>query len=129
MTGATWSDDDVISIYSRADAIDDGVLVDVTPLAREAGYRVPVAITAGLHAALSDIPAGSGEDYVGRLWDLLNVSVRMARRVPRSSDRIHYEMVLNRPGHPRGAYLAVWSLCGPGDAGEPVVTIMLADED
>src|SRR5262249_4146387 len=30
----------------RADALRDGVLIDVTPTAREAGFRYPVALTA-----------------------------------------------------------------------------------
>ena len=36
----------VISTYSRAQALEDGVLVDAGPLAKEAGFRWPVAITA-----------------------------------------------------------------------------------
>jgi hypothetical protein len=36
---------DLIHRYSRADAIRDGVLIDVTPTAREAGFRFPVALT------------------------------------------------------------------------------------
>ena len=35
----------VISCYSRAQAIEDGVLVDVTNMAREAGFKWPVALT------------------------------------------------------------------------------------
>ena len=35
----------VISIYSRAQAIEDGILVDVSDTAREAGFTIPVAVT------------------------------------------------------------------------------------
>ncbi len=34
-----------ISAYSRAQAIEDGILVDVSDTAREAGFNIPVAIT------------------------------------------------------------------------------------
>ena len=34
-----------ISIYTRAQAIEDGVLVDVSESAREAGFKFPVAVT------------------------------------------------------------------------------------
>ncbi len=34
-----------ISIYTRAQALDDGFLVDVSELAKEAGFRFPVALT------------------------------------------------------------------------------------
>ena len=36
---------DLIHRYSRADALRDGVLVDVSATAREAGIRFPVALT------------------------------------------------------------------------------------
>jgi len=38
----------VIYAYTRAQAIDDGVLVDASALAQEAGIRYPVAVTRGL---------------------------------------------------------------------------------
>ena len=37
--------DPVIFTFTRNQAIDDGVLVDGTQTAREAGFRIPVAIT------------------------------------------------------------------------------------
>jgi hypothetical protein len=40
-----WGDCAVIHQYSRADALADGVLIDATELAREAGFRYPVALT------------------------------------------------------------------------------------
>ena len=40
---------DLIVSYSRAEAIRDGVLIDVSARAKLLGYRVPVALTAGLH--------------------------------------------------------------------------------
>jgi len=123
-----FDDADVISTYSRAQAIEDGVLVDVSELAREAGFRVPVAITAALHGLLSDIPKGSGEDYTGRLWDVLRMVALAARRAA-SSDRVHVEVIVNQPGKPRGALVKLWSLIGPGDTWEPVITIMLESED
>ena len=37
--------DPVISTYTRARAIKDGILVDVSDTAREAGFTIPVAVT------------------------------------------------------------------------------------
>ncbi len=84
MTDDFWTDADVISTYSRAEALADGVLVDVSEMAREAGFRFPVAITAGVHALLSNIPEKSGEDYDGRLWDVLWMASLAAKRGRRS---------------------------------------------
>ena len=48
---------EVIFSYTRAQAIADRVLIDVTPTALKAGFRFPVAVTAALMAALDMIPA------------------------------------------------------------------------
>ncbi|HKI36594.1 MAG TPA: DUF6573 family protein [Gemmataceae bacterium] len=37
---------DLIHRYTRADALRDGVLIDVSATAREAGFKYPVALTA-----------------------------------------------------------------------------------
>ena len=50
---------EVVSTYSRARALDDGVLIDAGPMAREAGFRWPVSITA---AAWSDCVSWSDAD-------------------------------------------------------------------
>jgi len=39
---------EVISTYSRAQALEDGVLIDAGAMAREAGLRWPVALTAAV---------------------------------------------------------------------------------
>jgi type I site-specific restriction endonuclease len=44
---------EVIFSYTRAQAIADRVLIDVTPTALEAGFRFPVATTAALMAAVA----------------------------------------------------------------------------
>ncbi|MEQ1695261.1 MAG: DUF6573 family protein [Hyphomicrobiaceae bacterium] len=40
-----FADATLISCYSRADALADGVLIDRSTIGREAGLRLPVAIT------------------------------------------------------------------------------------
>ena len=54
-----------IYVYARENAIDDGTLVDVSEVAREAGFRIPVAMTA---AAWADCVAWSEADsqQIGR---------------------------------------------------------------
>ena len=53
-------DDVVIFSYTRAQAIADGVLIDATELAKEAGFRIPVAVTAGVWAECVAVPDGCG---------------------------------------------------------------------
>jgi hypothetical protein len=64
--------DQIISRYTRAQAIEDCVLFDVTEQAKETGLLLPTVITDHMHNVLEDIPKESlGQDYRGRLHDVL----------------------------------------------------------
>ena len=65
---------DLIYAYTRKQAIDDGVLVDVTETAREAGIRLPVALTAAVwheYVVPDEALKNLGQSTEGRLWDVL----------------------------------------------------------
>src|SRR5258708_28985321 len=64
--------DFIISRYTRQNALEDGVLIDVTEQAKETGILLPAVITDHLHNVLEDIPESSiGQDWRGRLHDVL----------------------------------------------------------
>jgi len=126
---------DLISSYSRADALRDGVLIEGdSQLCREAGIRFPVAISDHLWGYvepdnLADIP---GQSVNGRLWDLLWLFSQAARNLRRPSDRISYRCIfLMKTGKTRSRKVTVTvvAVCGPGDDGEPVITLMLPEDD
>jgi len=50
VSGGIWDDAVVIDRYTRAQAIADGLLVDVSEAARKRGIRVPVAVSAAAWA-------------------------------------------------------------------------------
>jgi hypothetical protein len=53
-------------------ALRDGVLIDVSATAREAGIRWPVALTAAAWERCVAVPPDVlGQDEAGRLWDVL----------------------------------------------------------
>jgi len=116
--------DDVISSYSRAQALEDGVLADVSELAREAGFKYPTAITAAVHGELMNFREGSEQSYAGRLWDVFMVM----RHAKPDRDRVFFKVNMRQPDG-RMRTVDLWSLCGPGDTAEPVLTIMLQGED
>lgn len=123
-----WADAEQIAVYTRADAIDDGALVDVSETAREAGFRYPVALTGAAWGLIENIPAAYGhEDVDGRLWDVLWMGVMAARRAPGDVDRVSYRLTLHTDD--AGELVDLVLHIGPGDAGEPVITIMLPGED
>ena len=123
-----------VSIYSRAQAITDGVLVDVSETAREAGFRIPVAITI---TAWNDCVAWkeidskrqTAQDESGRLWDLVwmaYVAVRNAK-----GDHCPFQFYrIPRDGRSTKHRLATLHMhIGPGDDGEPVITLLVPNKD
>ena len=134
---------EVIYAYTRAEALEDGVLVDVSETAKEAGFVVPVAVTAALWSDINDVPEASGQDPEGRLWDVLWMGRFAAGRrsaVARQERHLRGEAEAEGPelvyalfmGVGSGADVVtnyrVKSVIGPGDEGEPVITLMRPEE-
>lgn len=127
---------DVIHTHTRAQLIEDGDLIDVSETAREAGFTVPVAITRAAWAdcvewtAETDKRKATCQDEAGRLWDVVYMA-RLAARARGDQPRRVFELyrvpVQGRGIRPRRVALAMH--IGPGDAGEPVITIGLPNED
>lgn len=132
-----------ISTYTRASAIEDGTLIDVSTTAREAGIVWPVAMTS---AAWADCVAWSdadekrkgytGQSESGRLWDvcwMLGVGMRSAlRRGLDASQQPLFCSMLRTPREGRGVMPRLVRLkfvVGPDDNGRPCITLMLPGED
>jgi len=120
----------IIFKYTRAEAIADGALFDVTDTAREAGFKVPVAVTAEVWSRYVKVtPAAeeAGNDLDGRLWDVLWMAHIAAHCTPQSSEVVFPMLVVTDSVIAEEVQLKM--VCGPGDDGEPVITIMLPRED
>lgn len=113
----------LIFSYSRAQAISDRVLIDVSQRAKLLGYRFPVALTAAVYNAVTADAKDQME--VGARVDLLLIALRDSiARNPGAGDRLDFVV---KP--PALTPLSVWALCGPGDTPDPVLTVMLPHED
>ena len=140
---------EVIYSYTRAQAIADGVLVDLSdpsftfrpglPILKEAGIKFPVAMTSAAIARTvqdpdTDEPLPPGQDVSGRLWDVLTVFKVYARN---GGDTIFFPVSVqnwtrtksNRLTDVKQETIQLKAVCGPGDTPAPVITIMLPDED
>ena len=128
---------EVIHSYTRAQAIEDGVLVDVSETARQAGFVWPVAMTA---AAWEDCVAWSEEDSrrqayqdeTGRLWDVVWMASRAVKAAARAGEQASLFQLFRVPRGGRGVRPRLATLkvmVGPGDGSEPVITILLPRED
>ncbi len=117
----------VISAYTRADALRDGELVDVSTMAAEMGYRVPVAVTRAVWVGVVEPDETPGQSVEGRLWDVLWMLHYEIARAPRAGSSIRFKLYALIGGVSR--LLTLRAVIGPGDAGEPVITVMWPDED
>lgn len=131
-----FRDFEPIHVITRAQLLDAGELVDpeqVAPrLAHEAGFTAPVAFT---RAAWEQAVAWEGEHHgqsmTGRLWDVYQVARRSVRSCRAGTSRVDFT-VLRIPADATSAEPAPVTLSlhiGPGDHGEPVLTVLLPHED
>jgi hypothetical protein len=125
---------EVLSIYTRTQALEDGVLFDMTQepfgdLARKCGIKWPVAMTAtAFHecVAVSDTQGHCGQDIIGRWWDVLMTFRSLRREV--SPLEVRWSVFVHDPdGRQRQKQLKCVS--GPDDDGKPCLTFMLPNED
>jgi len=154
MSDDFWEGADIIHAYSRRQAIEDGILVQlsgpsyqgdpwVLAMVAEAGFRYPLAMTATAFAKCVSPVEGEGEklspcqDIKGRLWDvlwMLKCAIGGAKD-GQTTLRFSLRVVPNVPADyakdnpPRPRLVILKSVCGPDDDGSPCITIMLPEED
>lgn len=121
---------EVIYAYSRAQALEDGVLIDVSSVAKEAGFKYPVALTQAVWAKYVEVPQGIiAQDEQGRLWDILRMARNEIRKNSGPRQELLFQLHVRNDNQNRTPLVTLKGCCGPGDAGEPVITIMLPDEN
>lgn len=127
---------EVISVYTRAQALADGVLIDAGSMAPEVGFRWPVAITVAAWEDCiawneSDSERQIHQDQSGRLWDVLFMAAHAARTKAGGAPELQFELYrVPRDGQSTESELTTLKLVvGPGDDGEPVMTVLLLNED
>lgn len=121
---------EVIFTYTRAQAIEDGVLIDVTQQAKEYGFRFPVAVTSAVwedSVSWDNDTEAAYQDESGRLADILWMALLSTRRTKGSQSC--FDVFRIPKGKTLPTSVTLKSVCGPGDTAEPVITIMLPWED
>jgi hypothetical protein len=146
LPGNPFDGADIISVYTRGDAIRDGVLVPVLDLvpdepdfARQAGWAIPVALTTAVASIVIPTEREARDyhqDAKGRLWDLLSMAAMYGAR--RDADGVVFPCIFWLAGPDRVSSglveraqqktLRLKAVVGPGDDGSPVATIMLPEE-
>jgi len=114
---------EVISSYSRDQAIEDGILADLTTLfPRDTRlYKYPVACTSAVWETISNA-CKHGGDPGAWVWDLCYMSIHYKCKILSPSEHL-FKCIIGRK-------TKIFKInVGPGDNAEPVITIMYPDED
>lgn len=115
--------------YSREQAIKDGTFADVTKLAHEAGFKIPVAITNGVAALCepSEKAKSCGQSFEGRLWDVLWMALLAIKNAEKPDRLLPFKVIL-REGEAAVQTVKMW-ISFEGDAGgKPAATILIPSE-
>lgn len=110
---------------TRQDAIEDGDLIEITRMGRDLGITLPLAVSARAAQSMVPFPNIPQETVTENLWDTLHAF--RARACTTTEGVFEFQVSLYQNGLvPTLTFKAAVS---PGDDGEPVITIMLPDEN
>lgn len=141
MSTEYFTEADLISVYTRRDALEDGVLVELDPeLCKEAGLVCPVDVTSSVWNIIepNEQEQGDGQDVTGRTWDVLNLTRYTLRA---ASNRETWDVTvrfpcafwMKRPEYRSGrrgqVTIQLKAVLGGDFDGTPCITVMLPDED
>ena len=125
---------DVVYSYSRKQAIEDGVLVDVDQFIKtwdmDSLFKFPVVMTSAVYEeCMRWDDKDSAQSEPGRLWDILYMAYEASSQAASDQTRVDYQIsyVSRADGNRKIANLSCH--VGPGDNAEPVITIMFSRED
>lgn len=127
---------EIIHQYSRQQAIADGILIDVTNNAKEAGIKWPVAVTVSVWSDYvqwsdEDSKRQTYQDESGRLSDLLWMLRLDMQKASSNSDRVNFSFYcIPREGRKTKPILVTLkAIVSAGDNFEPVITVMMQNEN
>ena len=134
MLDKLFNDCEIIYSYTRNQALADGVLIDlnqVIPI-HESGFKYPIACTSTVWAIISEAVNNKKyfNDIKGVVWDIMWM-LKCQILKGNSTNEVCFQVIITGTEEKKDAdnLYTFKSLCHPGDAGEPVITVMLPDED
>src|SRR3954466_15113298 len=105
----------IIYSYTRAQAVADGVQVEVTKTAREAGISFPVFLTRGVFDSFVAVPPGvTCQDEAGRLWDIVWMLRFAILRARPGANRLPVALYV-RNDNRKARLVKLIAQCGPLD--------------
>ena len=125
-----FSECDMIFEYTRAQAIADGVLIDLTSCfpSDTRMFKWSLACTSTVWNLIESAASAEEVDPALYVWDvayMAHVAIKSATNSGSSELPFEVKMPLTE----NGTEYKLKLVCGPGDDGSPVLTIMLPMED
>ena len=123
-----------ISVYTRSQATEDGVLVDVSQAdaMKGSGIALPVSVTRSVWAWVNPEKMPRCQALNGRLHDVLWMLRLAIRGASSGIDRMSFRVLFQGGPGLRGRgkrIVQMLAVCGPADDGSPCLTIMLPGEE
>ena len=121
----------VIYAYTRSQAVAEGVQVEVTKTAQEAGIKFPMFLTRAVFDNYVAVPPDvTGQDEAGRLWDLVWMARFAILRSHGHTDRLPVALYVRNDNH-RAKLVKLIAVCSALDIDDPqpALTLMMPDED
>lgn len=117
---------ETIYSYSRAQAIEDGMLVDLSQVdSIRQHWKYPFACTATVWAIIETAANQPVHDVSGICHDISTMAKLAVRsnQSGRDSEQIHFDVIIAAKKHALKLHI------GPGDTAAPVLTLLLPHED
>jgi hypothetical protein len=121
----------VVYAYTRKQAVADGVQVDVSKTAQEAGIKFPMFLTRAVFDAYVTVPPNvAAQDEAGRMWDVVWMTRFAIIRARPGVQRVPVALYVRNDNH-RAKLVKLVAVCGPLDMDDPqpAITVMMPDED
>ena len=128
---STLNHQPLVYAYTRAQAVADGLQVEVSKVAAEAGIRFPVFLTRTVYDAFVTVPPGvTAQDEAGRLWDIVWMLRFAVRKSQHGQNRLPFALYV-RNDNRRPRLIKLIATCGALDIDDPqpAITVMMPDED
>ncbi len=122
----------VIFQYTRSQAIADGLQIEITKTAQEAGIRFPVFIPRGVYELCVAVPPDvSAQDEAGRLWDVVWMLRFAIIRAKPGATRLTVALYVRNSDKRPARLMKLIATAGAVDIDDPApaITVMLPDED
>jgi hypothetical protein len=108
---------EIISTYTAEQAEEDGFLINVTEIAKEAGFKWTTRISRTVHDLCTPPKSNKIQSYKGRLWDVLWMAFLAIKRNNTNNDLVVYKVKLGRKIE------TLW-ITIDGTMGEPAIHII-----